>query len=93
MEEGDGLILGAGVAPRWLVAGSPLTFGPAPTAFGPLTLTIKTEAHHRVHVAWQGHWHIKGHATAPTIEVCMPGFDPVTPKPGETSVWLTGEDE
>jgi hypothetical protein len=92
-EEGDRLILGAGVAPRWLVAGSPLTFGPAPTAFGPLTLTIETETPQRVHVSWQGHWHIKGHATAPTIEVCIPGFDPVTPKPGETSLWLMREDE
>jgi hypothetical protein len=92
-EEGDRLILGAGVAPRWLVVGSPLTFGPAPTAFGPLTLNIKTEPHHRVHVAWQGHWHIKGHASAPTIEVCIPGFEPVISKPGESSVWLVKKDE
>jgi hypothetical protein len=92
-EEGDGLILGAGVASRWLVVGSPLTFGPVPTAFGPLTLTIKTEPHHRVHVAWQGHWHIKGHAGAPIIEVCIPGFGPVICKPGESSVCLVRKDE
>jgi len=86
-EEGDRLILAAGVAPRWLAAGSPLTFGPAPTAFGPLSLTIKPEAH-RVHVTWQGHWHTKGHATAPIIEVCIPGFEPVIAKPGESSVYI-----
>jgi hypothetical protein len=91
-EEGDRLILGAGIAPRWLVAGSPLTFGPAPTAFGPLTLTIETETPHRVHVAWQGHWHSNRHATAPTIEVRIAGFDPVISEPGEASVWLTGAD-
>ena len=84
-EEGDRLILGAGVASRWVAVGSPLTFGPAPTAFGPVTLTIKPESRHRVHVAWQGNWH----ATAPPIEVCMPGFDPVVSKPDESSVWLT----
>ena len=43
-EEGDRLILGAGVAPRWMAVGSPLTFGPAPTTFGPLTLTPVSEA-------------------------------------------------
>ena len=88
-EEGDRLILGAGVAPRWLVVGSPLTFGPAPTAFGSLTLTIKPEANHRVHVAWQGNWH----TTAPVIEVCIPGFEAVITKTGESSVWLPGKDE
>jgi hypothetical protein len=92
-EEGDRLILGAGVASRWMAVGSPLTFGPAPTTFGPLTLTIETETHHRVHVTWQGSWHIKGHATAPTIEVRIPGYEPVISKPGESSVWLTGEDK
>ena len=92
-EEGDRLILGAGVASRWLVVGSPLSFGPAPTSFGPLTLTIETEMHQRVHVAWQGLWHDKGHATAPTIEVRLPGYQPVISKPGESSVWLTGEDK
>ena len=79
-------------AGRYFLA-RPLTFGPAPTAFGPLTLNIKTEPHHRVHVAWQGHWHIKGHASAPTIEVCIPGFEPVISKPGESSVWLVKKDE
>jgi hypothetical protein len=83
-EEGERLILGAGVAQRWLVAGSPLTFGPAPTSFGPLTLTIETERDHRVQVSWQGDWH----ATAPAIEVCIPGFDPVIPEPGETSIHI-----
>jgi hypothetical protein len=84
-EEDDRLILGAGIAPRWLAAGSPLTFGPAPTAFGPLTLTIKPESPQRVYVAWQADWH----ASTPNIEVRIPGFDPVICKPGESSVWLS----
>jgi hypothetical protein len=83
-EEGDGLILGSGIAPRWLAAGPPLTFGPAPTAFGTLTLTIKPESPERVQVSWQADWH----AGAPKIEVCLPGFDPIIPGPGESYVWL-----
>jgi len=81
-EEGERLILGAGIAPRWLVPGSPLTFGPAPTTFGPLTLTIETESQHRVQVSWQGNWH----ATAPVIEVRLPGFAPVIAQPVESSI-------
>ena len=83
-EEGERLILGAGIAPRWLVPGSPLTFGPAPTTFGPLTLTIKTETQHRMQVSWQGNWH----TTAPVIEVHLPGFAPVIAPPGESSIYL-----
>ncbi|UCC57432.1 MAG: hypothetical protein JSU75_03440 [Gammaproteobacteria bacterium] len=86
-EESGGLILGAGIAPRWLAAGSPLTFGPAPTAFGPLTLTIKPESPQRVHVAWEADWH----AGAPNIEVRITGFDPIISRPGETSVWLRAD--
>ncbi len=87
-EEGDGLILGAGIAPRWLAPGSPLAFGPAPTAFGPVTITIKLEARHGVQVAWQGDWH----AHTPLVEVCVPGFAPVIAKPGESSVYLQREE-
>jgi hypothetical protein len=87
-EEGDRLILGAGIAPRWLAAGSPLAFGPAPTAFGPVTLTIKVEAQQDVQVAWQGDWH----AGAPLVEVCLPGFAPVIAKPDELSICLQRED-
>ncbi|NNJ94893.1 MAG: hypothetical protein HKP57_09140 [Halobacteria archaeon] len=83
-EEGDRLIVGAGVAQRWLVAGSPLTFGPAPTTFGPLSLTIDTETQHRVRVSWQGNWH----TPVPVIEVRLPGFAPVTAPPGETSIYI-----
>jgi hypothetical protein len=87
-EEGDGLVLGAGIAPRWLVAGSPLAFGPAPTAFGSVTLSVTAETQQRVELAWQGDWH----AGAPHIEVCLPGFAPVIAKAGESSVALQRED-
>jgi hypothetical protein len=85
-EEGDGLVLGAGVAQRWIAEGTPIEFGPAPTVFGPVTLTIKPEAPHRVHVAWQSNWL----AAAPVIEVCIPGFDKVIAAPGVSSVCLSG---
>lgn len=88
-EEGNELILGAGVAPRWLTAGTPLIFGPAPTAFGPLTVTINPESQQRVHVSWQSDWY----TSEPTIKVCIPGFVTVISKSGESFVWLTGEDQ
>ncbi len=87
-EEGDRLILGAGIAPRWLVAGSPLIFGPAPTTFGPLTLTVETKSHQRLHVNWRSNWH----GTAPVIEVRIPGFDPAIAKPGESSIHISKGD-
>jgi hypothetical protein len=39
-EEGDGLVLGAGLAPDWLAAGTPLSFGPTPTILGTVSVAF-----------------------------------------------------
>jgi hypothetical protein len=83
-EEGGRLILGAGVAQRWLTPGSPLVFGPAPTGFGTLTLTITCATDQHVHFTWQADWH----AGAPPIEVHLPGHEPVVCAQGETSIFI-----
>jgi len=87
-EEDESLILCQGVPARWLAGGAPLTFGPAPTAFGPISLTVeRSEDTKRVTVAWRGAWH----GAAPAIEVRLPGFRPVVAKPGAASVGLAQE--
>jgi len=86
-EEGDRLIVGSGIARRWLTADSPLSFGPAPTPFGPLSLTIQlnsTEADQRVRVAWQADWYDK----APPMEVRLPGCQAVVCQPEQPWVEL-----
>lgn len=84
-EEEDRLILCQGVPARWLEPGAPLAFGPAPTAFGPVSLSVERNADTgRVTIAWRGAWH----GAAPAIEVRLPGFRPVVAKPGATSVEL-----
>lgn len=83
-EEGERLILGSGIPERWHEHQSPISFGPAATAFGTLSLTITPESSHCVHVAWEADWH----ATTPSIEVRLPGFDSVIAEQGSLSVQL-----
>jgi len=84
-EEDESLILCQGVPARWLEQGAPLAFGPAPTAFGPVSVTIEqSEDTGRVSVAWHGTWH----GAAPAIEVRLPGFPPAVAEAGTASVEL-----
>jgi hypothetical protein len=69
-EEGDRLVLGAGIPPEWLEAEGELHFGPAPTAFGALTMTLKCDAAAVALLSWQGDWHV----AEPAIEVRVPGY-------------------
>lgn len=74
-EEGERLILCAGIPPRWLEQDTPIRFGPAPTAFGTVSITITPGIPPRVD--WQGDWH----RAAPQVEIRLPGFAPVAPQP------------
>jgi hypothetical protein len=88
-EERGRLILCNGVARRWLQSGAAISFGPAPTTFGTVSVNIEVkEAEPRVRVTWQGEWH----AEAPDIELRLPGFKPVTFTPGKQFVELSLED-
>ena len=42
-EEGDNLVIGAGIPPDWLAAGEPLAFGPTPTPIGVVSVEIRPE--------------------------------------------------
>jgi len=71
-EEKDTLVIGAGVMPDWLDAGAPLSFGPTPTPFGTVTVSIVPRAG-ALEVSWEGAWR----GTSPRMEVRLPGFAPL----------------
>jgi hypothetical protein len=86
-EEEDTLIMGGGVFPAWLSGDETLSFGPAPTAFGTVSMTIEPEkmaSPEAARVSWEGVWHRR----PPRIEVRLPGFVPFRVLPGETSARL-----
>jgi hypothetical protein len=70
-EEGNALIIGAGIFPRWMHASAELIFGPTPTPYGDVGLSISTKdrrASIKIDAAWRGN--------APPVEVRIPGFRP-----------------
>lgn len=89
-EEGNGLILGAGVASQWLEKADSLSFGPAPTSFGSITVRIESaqlRKSEKVLVTWQGEWH----ADPPQIEVSLPGFVARSVNVGQQSIEIEKE--
>ena len=83
-EEGERLILCAGIPARWLEQGTAIRFGPAPTAFGPVTIVITSEPGNAPRVDWQGDWH----RSAPPIDIRLPGFAPASPAVGTHTMTL-----
>jgi len=71
-EEGDKLVIGAGIWDSWMRRPR-LQFGPAPTAFGTVTLTLWPGAD-QTEVAWQADWH----GAVPDLDLTVPGTEPVT---------------
>ncbi|MBI5136723.1 MAG: hypothetical protein HZA24_05210 [Nitrospirae bacterium] len=82
-EEGDGLVLGGGVPAAWLAGTEPVGFGPAPTAFGPVRVTL-TPRPGALEVAWEGRWH----GAPPAMSVRLPGHAPVVADPAAGRVVL-----
>jgi len=85
-EEKDRLILASGIPQIWLSGRETLSFGPAPTLFGRVSLSIKPEKD-RIIVVWHGEWHDQ----RPCIEVCVPGFASVITKPDQDSITIKRE--
>ena len=81
-EEGERLILCAGIPARWLDQGTPIRFGPAPTSFGAVSLTITPDCGEPPRIDWQADWH---HG-APPIEIRLPGFAPIDVVAGTNAV-------
>jgi hypothetical protein len=77
LEQGERLIIGAGVFPEWLDSERPISTGPVYTIWGPLRLHI-TASPLEVAVEWEGRWYSK----VPEIEVRIPTLRPVKSQQG-----------
>ena len=83
-EEGDRLIICSGIPEYWISGTEALSFGPAPTSFGTLSVFIEQDNNNKKTVSWQGRWH----TVPPCIEVRFPGFDPILAGQNQCSVKL-----
>ncbi len=86
-EEPDRLILGSGLRRGWFKHQPVVSFGPAPTRFGPLSLTMTrtgTGPTKGLQICWQADWHDR----APPIEVHVLGSTPVTAEAGCSEISL-----
>jgi hypothetical protein len=68
-EEDDGLILCSGIPRIWINKSLPIIFGPAPTRFGDIRVTVQQKMN-RIVVEWHGKWFGK----EPSIDIHVPGF-------------------
>lgn len=82
-EEDDRLILASGIFPAWLEGKHLMSFGPAPTPFGDISISIQPEAD-KVIINWKGDWR----RAAPRIEVRCPGFDSIVAAADQQQVIL-----
>jgi hypothetical protein len=84
-EEGNRLVIGAGLFPRWLEAGAELYFGPTLTPHGAVSVRLRPEAKRHFSVIVEGQW--RG-GVRPEVEIQVPGY---IARPGngkETVYWI-----
>ncbi|MFH1856920.1 MAG: hypothetical protein ABH836_06860 [Candidatus Omnitrophota bacterium] len=86
-EEKDKLILCSGVPKAWCQKNKTVSFGPALTDFGKISVFIKTYDE-KIVVSWQAEWREK----EPVIEVRLDGFSPVIAGEGREFVEFLGGD-
>ncbi len=82
-EENGRLILCSGIPRIWLKTKQTIMFGPAPTRFGVIQISIKPQEEN-VLIEWQGAWFTK----EPPIDIQLPGFMNVRIKPATNSLEL-----
>ena len=82
-EEGGGLILCSGIPRIWLEKGQTISFGPAPTNFGDIQVSIIPQGQN-ILVKWRGVWFTQ----EPPIDIQLPGFKSVRASPGINSLEL-----
>ncbi len=73
-EEGPNrLVLCSGLPPAWCDQPETISFGPAPTSYGPVSVSVHADRQ-TIAVSWGGQWH----ASAPSIDVHLPGYPRMT---------------
>ena len=85
-EEGNRLILCSGIPRVWLEKKQTIAFGPAPTSFGDIQISIKPRGEN-ILIEWQGVWFAK----EPPIDVQLPGFMKIRVMPATNSLELKYE--
>ena len=68
-EEGNQLILCSGIPRVWLEKNETISFGPAPTSFGDIQISLKPQGEN-ILIEWHGEWF----AQEPLIDIHLPGF-------------------
>jgi hypothetical protein len=69
-DEGGRLVLCSGIPLRWLQPGADIRFGPTPTPFGPVTVTVIPTGKGRCEVICDGEWRDE----QPDIDIYLPGY-------------------
>ncbi len=83
-EEGlDRLVVCSGLPPAWCEQPAELSFGPAPTSFGPVSISVRVEEQ-AITVSWSGQWHL----SAPAIDVRLPGYPSMTALSNQSEVMV-----
>lgn len=82
-DHGDRLILASGIPSSWLEQEEPVSLGPAPTSFGPITVRIQPRRE-EITICWQGSWRDR----EPILEIRLPGLEPFVARPGQESCSL-----
>jgi len=85
-EEDEGLILCSGIPQTWLDKKQLISFGPAPTSFGDIRISIKPNDQN-ILIEWHGQWFGK----EPLIDIQLPGFKKVRITPQTNSLELKVE--
>jgi hypothetical protein len=83
-EEGERLVLCAGIPQRWLQPKAELQLGPAPTPYGKVTVRVGV-SREGVAVSCRGEWFER----EPAVEIRLCGYAPLTGRPGEHRLELS----
>ena len=87
-EEGKQLLIGSGILPEWLAPGERISFGPAPTLFGTITIVIEPSIDDVSgrDISWEAAWHDEH---SPSVKVCLPDHQCVDLDTGDRTQRVT----
>lgn len=83
-EEAEGLVIAAGIPAEWLAAGAPIRIGPAPTPYGPISVSVSGSASDPA-VSWNAAWW----GAPPTLSIALPGYCPARAAAAHGTIQLT----